>query len=111
MARITTSAGYTFPEFVRTQRSAGRLPEACHRIVERELDTVLLQVALDEARALRIERRHDLAEHLDDCHAETTVDQVLRHLEANEPASDHDRALWLVQRLESRGRVLLGQIT
>ena len=93
------------------QRAARALLEAGHRVTEREADAVLFQVALDEACAFRIERSHDLIEHLDDRHFESAMDQVFRHLKADVSAADHHRALRLLQRLESRGRVLLGQIT
>ena len=106
------SAGCALPDFVRTSSEPlARLLEAGHRVTEREADAVLFQVALDEAGAFRIERGHDLIEHLDDRHFETAMDQVFRHLEADVSAADHHRALRLLQRLESRGRVLLGQIT
>ena len=84
--------------------AARGLLEAGHRVIEREADAVLFQVALDKAGAFRIERGHDLIEHLDQRHFEPAMDQVFRHLEADVSAADHHRTLRLVQRLESRGR-------
>ena len=63
---------------------------------------MLHQVALDEPRHLGIERRHDLVELLDERHLETQVREVLHHLEADEPAADHDRPLGLRDGLEPR---------
>ena len=103
------SAGCALPEFVRTSSEpSGGLLESGHAVIEFEADAVLFQVAFDEAGAFRIERGHDLIEHLDQRHFEPAVDQVFRHLEADESAADHHRTLRFVQRLESRGRVLLG---
>ena len=51
-----------------------------------------LQVALDEARELPVERSQHLIEHLDERHLEPRVDQVLRRLETDEAAADHHRA-------------------
>ena len=104
------SAGCVLPDFVRTSSEpSGGLLEAGHRVTQREADAVLFQVALDEAGAFRVERGHDLVEHLDQRHFEPAVDQVFRHLKADVSPADYHRALRLVQR-ESRGRMLPGQI-
>ena len=84
------------------ERAAGSLPEAADVVVECEPDAVLRQMALDVARHLRVHRRHELTPALDQRHLEAEMDHVLRHLEADEAAADHDRALRRHDRLESR---------
>ena len=96
------SAGYVLPgsglDLERTVRS---LLESGHAVIERQMDAVLLHVALDEARHFRIERRQDLVELLDHGHVEPAMDEVLRRLEADEPASDHHRSGLGLHRLEA----------
>ena len=73
-----------------------RRPSACLNPATPSLSArctpCLLHVALDEARHFPVERRQHLVEHLDQGHVEPAMDEVLRHLEADEPAADHDRA-------------------
>ena len=87
------------------ERTVAGLLEPCHAVVQLEPDTVLHQVSLDEARHLGVERRHHLVELLDERHVESEVGEVLQHLEADEPAADHHRALRLRHGLEPRVRV------
>ena len=42
-------------------------------------------------RHLGIERRHQLVRHFDDRDVKPTMDQVLRHLQPNEAAANHNR--------------------
>ena len=70
-----------------------RLFEFGHSIIKFQPDAVLGHVALHEIRHLRIERRHDLIEPLDQRHFQPAMNQVLDHLEANEPAADYHRTL------------------
>ena len=77
------------------QRAIGHLLEFGHSVIEFQPDAVLGHVALDENRHLRIERRHDLIEPLDQRHFQPAMNQVFDHLEANEPAADHHRPLRL----------------
>ncbi len=77
--------------------AGGGLLEGGHGVVESEMDVVLFQMALDEAGTLRVERRHDLIEHLDDGHLESAVDQVLGHLQADVSAAHHHGLPRLVQ--------------
>ena len=87
------------------ERAVGGLPEPGHAVVELEMHAVLHQVALDQARHLGVERRHHLVELLDERHLEPEVGEVLHHLEADEPAADHDRPLRLRHGLEPGVRV------
>ena len=89
--------------------AGGGLLEGGHGVVESEMDVVLFQMALDEAGTLRVERRHDLIEHLDDGHLESAVDQVLGHLQADVSAAHHHGLPRLVQGLESGRPGLFGQ--
>ena len=106
IARITTSAGWAFPDAVRTSSEPSA---ACSNpatpSLSSSLHAVLDQVALDEARHLRVERRHDLVQLLDERHLEPEVGEVLHHLQADEPAADHHRALRLRHDLEPGVRV------
>ena len=82
------------------QRAVGRLPEAGHRVAQRQPDAFLFQVPFDEPGALRVQRGHDLVEHLHQRHLEPAVDQVFRHLQADVAAADHHRVLRVVERLK-----------
>ena len=97
------SAGCVFPEFREDpERAIGGVLESGHAVVELEFDAVLDQVAFDEPRHLRVERRHDLVELLDQGHLQSAVDKVFHHLQANEPAADHHGALWFRDGLQPR---------
>ena len=86
------SAGYVLPDFVsHLERAAIQLRESGHPVAERQRDAVPLHVLLDEAGELPVERGQHLIEHLDECHLEPGVDQVLRRLETDEAAADHHR--------------------
>ena len=78
------------------------LPEPGHPVVERQAQAVPLHVALHDARHLPVERRQDLVEHLDEGDVEAAMDEVLRRLEADEPAPDDDRPRLGPHRLEAR---------
>ena len=49
-----------------------------------------LQIALDNARHLPVERGQNLIEHLDQRDVEAAMDEVLRRLQADEPAAHDD---------------------
>ena len=106
MSAGCTLAG-TREDFQRTVRG---LPESGHAVIEFEAYAVLYHVPFDEARHFRIERGHDLVELLDQRHFETAMDQVFHHLEADESAADHHRALRFRHRLGSRVRIHSGPI-
>ena len=72
------------------ERGARGLPEPDHVVVQHDADAVALDVPLDVARHLGIHGRHQLRSALDQRHRQAEMDQVLRHLEADEAAADHD---------------------
>ncbi len=103
IARITTSAGCVFPDAVFTSRAPpSSWREAGHAVVEDEADAVSLHVLLDEARDLRVQWVQDLVPLLDERHLEAEVDEVLRHLEADEAAADDHRARRGLDELDPR---------
>ncbi len=63
IARITMSAGYVLPDFVCTSIAP---PSNCLKpatpSLSASLDAMLLHVALDEARDLRVQRGQDVVE-------------------------------------------------
>ena len=90
------------------QRTVRGLLESRNAITEFEMDAVFHQVAFDETRHFRIERRHYLVELLDQRHFEAAVDEVLHHLQPDESAPNHDRTLRFRYRLEPRIRIQSG---
>ena len=88
------------------QRTVFGLLEAGHRVTEREAHTMLFQATLNKACHFRIERRHDLIEHLNNGHFQPAMDQVFRHLETDESAADDHRAFRFRHGLKSRLRVI-----
>jgi len=50
------------------------------------------QMTLDEASDLAVERGEHLIEHFNERHVNPEMNEVLRHLEANETAADHEGA-------------------
>ena len=86
---------------VRRQRLAGRRlhleravrhpREASCAVVQHDVDTVLRQMPLDVAGHLEVHRRHELVAALHDGDVQPQCDEVLGHLEADEPAADHHR--------------------
>ena len=91
------------PDLVSTSmRAVGGLLEGGHAVVEREADSVPLDITLDDARHFAVERGQHLIEHLDQRDVEAAMDEVLRRLEADEPAADHDGAGLGPHRLEPR---------
>ena len=68
-----------------------------------------LQVLLDQAGELAVERGQHLVEHLDQRHLEPGVDQVLRRLQADEAAADHHRAPRRLDELDAGVVVHAGQ--
>ena len=91
------------------ERAAVELLESGHAVAERQLHAMPLQVPLDEAGELRVERSQDLIEHLDERHLEPGMDQVLRRLEADEAAADHHRPPRRLDELDARVVVHPGQ--
>ncbi len=65
------------------------LLEAGHAVIECQPDAMPLDVVLDDARHLRIERRQELIEHFDEGHVEAAMHQIFGGLEADEAATDH----------------------
>ena len=91
------------------ERSVRRLPEPRRRGVEQDLHPVLVQVPLQVARHLGVERRHDLPAALQQRDLEAEADQVLGRLDADEAAADDDRAQLPLERLEARVGVHAGR--
>ena len=77
------------------------LLEFGHAVIERQADSMLLHVALDNARHFPIERGEDLIQHLYEGHVEPAMHEVFRSLEADEPAPDHYRPGLGPHRLEA----------
>ena len=70
-ARITTSAGYVLPDFVFTSSApAASCVNPATPSPRATVHAVPLQVLLDEAGELAVERGEDLVEHLDERHLE-----------------------------------------
>ena len=65
--------------------------EAVHAVGKVQLHAVAADVLVEHLRHLKVNRRHDLIESFDKRHLKARVMQVLRHLEADEPAADHRR--------------------
>ena len=84
------------------ERAAVQLLESGHAVVERQVDAMPLQMLLDEAGELPVERGQDLIEHLDERHVEPEMDQVLRRLETDEAAADHHRTPRRLHELDAR---------
>ena len=59
-------------------------------------------MSLDEAGQLAVERGQDLIEHLDQRHFKPEMDQVLRRLQADEPAADYYRTPRRLRELDPR---------
>ena len=77
------SAGCDLPELGHDfERAISRLPELRHTVLQLQTDTVLDQVSLDENRHFRIERRHHLIEPLDQRHFQSSMNQILHHLQS-----------------------------
>ena len=62
-----------------------------HRRSGLDVNAVRGQLVLDENGELRIERRKHLRRGLDDRDVDALHDEVLGHLEPDEPRTDHDR--------------------
>ena len=82
------------------QRLVLGLLEPGDAVVEHDVDAVELEEVRDEPPVLPIERGQDLIGQLDHRHVEPAMNQVLRHLEADEPAADDDRVPGRPHRLE-----------
>ncbi len=74
------------------QRAALQLLECGDAVAKRQLYAMASQMTLDEAGDLAVERSQHLVEHFDERQVKPEMNQVLRHLEANESAADHHRA-------------------
>ena len=57
-------------------------------IAQHDVHAVPLEEVRDDPRRTRVERGEDLVGQLDDGHVEPAMDEVLRHLEADEAAAD-----------------------
>ncbi len=77
------------------------LREGGHAVVERQMDAVPHQVGPDDAGEFPVERGQHLVEQLDERHVEPNVDQVLGHLETDEPAAHHHRPPHGLDRLDA----------
>ena len=82
--------------------AAVQLLEADHAVVGDHLHAMPLDVALDEARDLRVQRGQDVIGLLDEGHVEPEMDQVLRRLETDEPAANDHRAAHGLDHLNAR---------
>jgi hypothetical protein len=71
-------------------RTTLQLGEARRRVVEDDIDAVLLHVFLDEAGDFMVQWAQELRQFLEEGHFKTQVNQILRRLEADEPAADND---------------------
>ena len=69
----------------------GGVVHRCHRRSGLDVNAVRDQLVLDENGELRIERRKHLRRGLDDRDLDALHDEVLGHLEPDEPRTDHDR--------------------
>ena len=76
------------------------LLESGDAVIEDDVNTVELEVVLDDAPVLPIERGKDLIRHLDYRHIEPAMNQVLCHLEADESGANHHRMPLWPHRLE-----------
>ena len=83
-------------------RAAVQLLESDHAVVGDNLHAMPFDMALDEARDLRVQRGQDVIGLLDEGHVEPEMDQVLRHLETDEPAAHHHRTPHGFDHLDSR---------
>ena len=86
IAATTTSAGSRSPVESVTSSS----PIAVDRRAQVERDPGAPDAAVDGLHHLGVEGRHDLVRGLDDSRRHAAVDQVLGHLQADEPAADDD---------------------
>ena len=66
-------------------------PIARHRGAQVQRRPGPADAAMDGLHHLGVERRHHLVGRLDEGRRDAAVDEVLDHLEADEPAADHDR--------------------
>ncbi|MCK7521939.1 MAG: hypothetical protein MZV64_31795 [Ignavibacteriales bacterium] len=62
-----------------------------HPFPQRQRDALCFQVRVDQGGHLVIQRGHDLVLHLEDGGGNPPVDEVFRHLDADEPAADDHR--------------------
>ena len=86
-----------------------RLFEPGHPVAVRQADTMPLQVGLNDAGMFRIDRGQDLIEHLHKGDFKAAMDQVFRHLQADEPATDNHGPGLGSSGLESRIPVHAGE--
>ena len=70
--------------------------EGGDRVAQLEADALVADLAVEHLRHLKVEGRHDLIRRLEDGDVDAGFFQVLRHLEADEPAADHDSCLDLL---------------
>ena len=97
------SAGIRLAGFrLHLERAAVQLRESGDAVIERQVNAMPCQMALDEVGDLPVERGQHLIEHLDERHVEAEMDQVLRHLETDESAADHHRTAHGLHHLDSR---------
>ena len=73
--------------------AGGPFGKASNSLAECYGDAVTTQNVLHRAGLLDIERRQDLIPQFQQSDVEALVDQIFNHLQANEPAADHDGAL------------------
>ena len=69
--------------------AAFQLLESDHAIIRDDLHAMLLDVALHEARDLRVQRAEHMVGLLNQGHVEADMNQVLRRFEPDESAADH----------------------
>ena len=72
--------------------AAVQLLESDHAVIGDHLHAMPFDVALDEARDLRVQRGQDMIGLLDQGHVEPEMDQVLRRFQTDESAADDHRA-------------------
>ena len=97
------SAGKALPDLRQDLDGAAvQLLESDHAVIGDHLHAMPLDVALDEARDLRVQRGQDVIGLLDEGHVEPEMDQVLRRLQTDESAADDHRAGHRLDQLNAR---------
>ena len=76
---------------------------------EYEFDAVACDVTFDKVGNLLVERAEQLITLLEEGDVEAEVDEVLRHLEADESAADHDGAANRLHHLNARIAIHAGE--
>ncbi len=102
-ARMTMWAVWAAPDSAVTM--SGLIRTRCkrsHTVIGHDANTVPAQVVTDEAPEFDIKRRQDVTASLEDGDVEAPMDEVLGHLQADEPAADDHSALGWSDGLETR---------